>query len=252
MLSDYGAALLGIPLFLALAWENRGRLGSVARSVFIGAIIPGTLWTWYHWTCFGSPFTTPMKFTNPGVVDPGPLFRVIGPANVWYELLLGPHRGILVTQPWVYVVIAAVLLVGRKEVRGISFIAIFGLVSLVWMNAGFSGWHGGASPGPRYLALIFPAFGFLAGAVYDRLGKFWKFALWATVGASVILRMLVYCDILYTMPDTDLWKYYVGSMMVHFFSKYAVSFVLFWTVMGLALFWQMRCLRFSNLREKGI
>jgi hypothetical protein len=35
-----------------------------------------------------------------------------------------------------------------------------GLCGLLYMNAGFGGWWGGASPGPRYLSVIFPAIGY--------------------------------------------------------------------------------------------
>ena len=240
VLSDYGAGFLGPPLLLAVLWVGRQSFWKSLGRFILGGVLPGALWVGYHWSCFGSPFALPMRYTNPEVLDPGPPFLLFRSAAIWLELLVGPHRGILFTQPWVYVVLASVFLIGRKEYRSIAFVVTIGFLGVLGMNAGFSGWHGGATAGPRYMALIFPAFGFLIGAVYDRMRIAGKSLLFATVAAAVFLRMLIYCDILYAMPDTNLWKYYFGSMLTHFFSKWAVSFFTFWLIFGVAAYRQIR------------
>jgi hypothetical protein len=69
----------------------------------------------------------------------------------------------------------------------------------------------------------------------------------ATVAAAVILRMLIYCDILYAMPNINLWEYYTHELVIHFFSKYCVSFLTFVLVFGFAMYRQLRGLSRNSI-----
>jgi hypothetical protein len=215
--------------------REKSLLGTVGE-ISAGGLIPGALFAWYHAVCFGNPFYLPMKFANPelqGKFSPVPSLQVL------YELTVGPRRGVLPTQPWLVISGIAAAAMSWSEAkflrwRPLTILAMGGLLGLLWMNAGFEGWHGGGTPGPRYMCVVFPIFGILAGAVLDQSRRPMQLLLWSALAAAVVFRMLVYCDILYAQPGDSLWYYYTHSFAVHFFSKYAVSFVIFWVTFGTA------------------
>ena len=170
LLSDYPTALILLP-FLNLFWPEIKKLGffSSAKLIFLGALIPGALWIWYHTVCFGSPFALPFSFkvaAIEGTVSGGS--SALGgktsllPNPAWLaELLFGTKRGLLFTQPWL--LLCAVLpffwKIPELRLRRLHHFAVMSLAILVFENAGFPGWHGGGSPGPRYLSAALPLFG---------------------------------------------------------------------------------------------
>lgn len=178
LLTDYGSAML-LPGFLwaALAMRESGEMNEGTRPRFwvrireiaIGAALPGLAWIAYHWLCFGHPLWIANRFQNPVFVDvpttTAGLWGVIAffPDPLALKgLLWGGNRSLLITQPWVlFVVPILVAILARAQVmpplrRGAVF-AVFGFFGLFWMNAAFGGWHGGGSPGPRYLSAILPS-----------------------------------------------------------------------------------------------
>ncbi|MCM2279286.1 MAG: hypothetical protein NDJ89_14520 [Oligoflexia bacterium] len=209
VLCDYGVALVGPPL-LGACWlmaEDPRDARRQALRFLAGGVLPGVVFGAYHWACFGGPFTLPMKFQNPEFVEPvarsGQIWGIIGllpDFKTLGELLVGSKRGILFTQPWVLVLLPALILEwgkggwkeGGREDRALALIAGTGLSALLWMNSGFNGWHGGSSVGPRYLSMIFPVFGLVAGLVFDRFGCKGKALLWTGLGVSLVFYALVF------------------------------------------------------------
>jgi hypothetical protein len=106
-LCDYSAVLFLPPLLWAI-WRLRGlSLPRIDRFI-LGGILPAALFAGYHIICFGSPFALPNKFQNPDFVDvPSHLpnlwgvLRLLPRPEVIFNLLWGPERGLLYTQPWV-------------------------------------------------------------------------------------------------------------------------------------------------------
>ena len=57
------------------------------------------------------------------------------------------HRGILFTQPWVYVVLALRFFDRPQRISPTALVVTVGFLGVLGMNAGFSGWHAGAIRG---------------------------------------------------------------------------------------------------------
>jgi hypothetical protein len=234
LLCDYGTVFVALPFLAAvfvLESAKSGVEGAPKRSVprilgelIVGGIVPGTLWVWYHTTCFGKPWALPMQFQNPKFVessmDHAKIWGVAAPIPDWkifLKLCFGMERGILFTQPWVWILAAGILglFVQRRLTREVTAWAVLvfgGLFGLLWMNAGFNGWHGGGSAGPRYLSIIFPCAAVLGGLLYDQLSPVARKALWITLIYTVFFRILVYCTTPLADSEFSLWTYYL-----HFF-----------------------------------
>jgi len=221
MLSDYGTAFVAIPFFVAalMSSQNQSKpkaLGQIA----LGGLLPAILFAWYHTTCFGKPWALPMQFQNPHFVesttDSPRIWGVAAPIPDWgvfLRLCFGNQRGILFTQPWVWVTTVGIgWLAWRQKVsrdlKASSIFALGGLFGLLWMNAGFNGWHGGSSAGPRYLSIIFPCVALVTGLLYDRLPSVFQKLLWITLAYSVFFRIVVYCALPVPYWPAPLWTYY--------------------------------------------
>jgi hypothetical protein len=135
------------------------------------------------------------------------------------KLCFGQRRGILFTQPWVWVSAAAMGWVGiqrkqrlGREIQALAIFAFGGLAGLLWMNAGFNGWHGGGSPGPRYLSIIFPMIAVLTGFLFDRVGLWMKALLWVTLGVSIVYRLIAYSVEGFAPAEDKVWPYVIHSL----------------------------------------
>jgi hypothetical protein len=155
------------------------------------------------------------------------------------ELLFGPTRGILVTQPWVFLAtfgaLGGLFWKGKEKFRRhfpVILLTVLGGIFLLWMNAGFNGWHGGRSAGPRYLCIVFPMFGILAAYAYDFFGRTGRFLLGLGVALAVLLRGLIYCESALSGPEYPLWSFYGGYLLRHWNQGPALSFLLFLLLLG--------------------
>lgn len=191
LLSDYAVGMLLPPLLIYLLLRKTPLKQWL--SFILGGVVPGIIWILYHVLCFGGPLSLPNKFQNPryvdvadssttlwGVIDLLPNLKTVG------KLLWGFERGLLWTQPWVLLVIAALagqgLLYFKKKSLasiwaifiGLSFLGVF------LMNASFGGWHGGSSPGPRYLVIVLPLLSFFVPTMLEN----WK----TPSGVKVLLK----------------------------------------------------------------
>jgi hypothetical protein len=198
----------------------------------LGGVLPGALWIWYHVKCFGSPFALPNKFQNPAFVDAPKqvpqlwgILRLIPDTKVLNELLVGPARGLLYTQGWVLVAFTAVIVFAvlglfdtrfRLRDRFLVQSAIFssvGLVLVLAMNCSFNGWHGGMTPGPRYLSHVFPVFAITAGLLFPRLPAVAKQAMVGFLVLAGALFVLVYSTKNVLAPETNLFDSYFNDLL---------------------------------------
>lgn len=211
VLSDYAGALIAIPLLLDIVYDPSDRLRKVG-GMALGAIAPVALFAYYHWICFGGPFVLPMKFQNPIFVEATghAIWGVLGLPSFWIflQLLFGSARGLLWTQPWIFSTWSC----PQKRLLRFSVASLF---ALLWVNASFNGWHGGNSPGPRYLAWCLPYFALLSGWVF--IGKNDAMRRLAIIGAavSVILFIFVFATGEFPSPEFSLW----GSYFEQFHSE---------------------------------
>jgi len=216
VLCDFGSAMLLPAVLVVIALQTRHLRDWLHWA--LGGVLPGAAWSAYHIAAFGSPFTLPTQYQNPifvdnsqphvwGVIDRLPHLRVVG------ELLFGPSRGILFTQPWLLAALVCLpLLLVRKRLASPSttVFALLGLAGLLAMNAAFGQWHAGNTPGPRYLCAIFPATALAVALNYDRLNRRWRYALWAGQAVSLALAIVVFSTMLDAEPGMPLWRFYAG------------------------------------------
>lgn len=222
VLTDYGSGLF-LPVVLGLIafapgaargtrWRQLSRFG-------LGGLAPFVVFAAYHAYCFGGPFTLPNKYQNPVFVEPGAraLWGVIDFVPSWpivKALLFGAKRGLWVTQPWVLLLVAifAVLVWSRRRwgehlsaARTLLLFALGGLAVLFFMNASFGGWHGGVSPGPRYMSAIFPVLGLALGLAYDKLPRVLRALLWLSLLPSLILFAVIWAGDPAIWPQQEIW-----------------------------------------------
>ncbi len=229
LLSDYSSALL-LPGFLAVVFlqETRKDWLRCAWHVALGGIVPGLLWALYHTACFGGPFTLPSRYQNPGFVNHAHfeilgLFNLVPNGGVLAQLLFGFRRGVLWSQPWILIVLAAVLfrrlLLPRlsKEAWSLCLplwrFLLPGFVLLLWMNASFGQWDAGRSPGPRYICSVFPAIGLLAGLCYTGLSPQLGRLLEVAVGFAVAFWITVYSTTVLVPPKETMWGFTLQRLM---------------------------------------
>lgn len=223
VLSDYGSALF-FPVVWALVvlpdWQGvRAMLVRSLRFV-AGGLGPLLAFAVYHLLCFGGPLTLANKFQNPVFVETGHrtlwgIIDLVPDRHVVYELAFGAKRGLWVTQPWVLVLGGLLLLFawsrprwGQQRLAAARIIVPFafaGLLLLFLMNAAFGGWHGGVSPGPRYLSAILPVVGLALGLCYDSFARPFRIALWLAVLPAVALFVLVWAGNVDVWPGQEIW-----------------------------------------------
>jgi hypothetical protein len=207
VLSDYSGMLLIPGVAFALWIERRlsfRRLGFIAA----GAAVPAALFAYYHWRCFGAPWVLANKFQNTGFVDLAEdrhalwgIIRILPKLDVIGELLVGKTRGLLFTQPWTLLLLGVLpfWFPWRKRAirlgqipRGVGWLALITFPMVVWMNASFGQWHGGATPGPRYLSVALPALALLIPILFSGGPAFVRHLLVAAVAFSVLPFFLLY------------------------------------------------------------
>lgn len=218
VLCEYSSALMVLPLFVYLLWVAKHKWRDISI-FFAGGIVPAAVFVGYHYSCFGSPFVIALQFQNPIFQDvqeqAGNLWGIaaLPKLNVLIELLLGPHRGLLFTQPWVLLGIFCFGYAWRAE-RGrvIGSFAIASLALLLLANAGFGGWHGGGAPGPRYLSAVLPVFALAIAAYYDAIPKIWQVLLWGCLFVSVVFRALIGVTTIYA-EVVPLWPFAINAVV---------------------------------------
>lgn len=211
ILTDYSIALFLIPVLVHLIYQKE-----IGRRLFlqvgVGALLPGILWIWYHTVNFGHLLALPNMFQNPvfGSTLAGQ-FQLPSPYYMMV-LLFGDQRGILYTQPWVLVVCVVIihrLVYVKRSIMDhrLAFLSLVGLGLLLIMNSSFVGWHGGSSPGPRYLSAAFPFFAVLAGAFYRDFVPWERHLLWVSLAVSVIFGGLVYGTTILAHEYYTIWTW---------------------------------------------
>lgn len=152
---------LGV-FYLYLLHERKELRPALILSAGAAALLPIALQLAYNWACFGSPFSLGYGQLAHEVFRElhGEGFLGVSwpQPSVLYYLTLHPIRGLFVQAP---VLLAG--LVGfywiwkRQRWRAEGVLAAFALLSLLWINAGFGTWWGGATFAPRHLipALFF-------------------------------------------------------------------------------------------------
>lgn len=224
-LCDYGATVYAVPLAVVAvrAGLKRHSLARDCAHIVAGAALPGLLWVSYHGAIFGGPLSLPYRYQNPVFVDMAhqsvQLWGVLGlpSPGILMQLLFGSFRGMLWTQPWVLLLIAALVMVRASKATAslatdLVHAILAGFFLLLLMNASFGGWHGGASPGPRYLAPGLVLFAIALALRADGFRKNLQWALAVLVGVGAVFALVALS--VYELPreDMTLWGFYFDRL----------------------------------------
>ncbi|NOZ78219.1 MAG: hypothetical protein GXP48_03355, partial [Acidobacteria bacterium] len=178
-ISEYPAAVVGIPLVLAAGW---GRWRRMARMT-AGGLLPLAALAAYNAACFGSPLTLSSRLEAlPRYHELAAQtffgFTVPHPAAL-AGLLFSPIVGLFFFFPVLLPALAAPVVAWRAGRKRLG-VAVAGAVWLLpVVMAGYREWQGGASFGPRYLVLAIPFF--VLGLAMLPPGR----ARWWVIGAAV-------------------------------------------------------------------
>ena len=129
------------------------------------------------------------------------------------ELIFSSERGLLVTQAWILLCVAAsiyILLFKRETsvaVKTVTLSSVFCFLLLFYMNASFQSWHGGSTPGPRYLSYIFPTLALVLALQWTRFPRFVQVLLGLGVGLSTYFYCLIMSSRV-NPPFVPLWHTY--------------------------------------------
>lgn len=145
----------------------------------LGAIVPALAMMHFQWKCFGSPFSPGHLYVEtPGLREPHHegFYGAIGvSADALGGLLIHPGAGLFPLTPiLVFAIVGAVIVIRKKRIEGIAALAIIVLMTL--LISAMNNWRGGWTIGPRYLALLYPFFGWLALLGLEPLVKRWPSA----------------------------------------------------------------------------
>lgn len=250
LLCDYGFGMQ-IPAFLILSLSLLFLMNGWQKNIsrfFLGALVPGALWIWYHTLAFGSPFAIANHYQNPIFLDKANehlqlwgLFSLPS-AEVFCELLFGPSRGILYTQAWVLFLIPLIFFLPKKSnARSIGWFCILSLAGLLLMNASFGGWHGGMGVGPRYISAIFPSFSLLGAFLITYLPKAFSGLLWISAIPSIVFRGLAFSSTI-LVAVTPLWDYYLWELKKPSYTGEFRVF-LFFLLFGIMILFQYKYLK---------
>lgn len=158
--AEYPALLACVPLaVLALVREHRA-----GRSAFraIGALVGGgapvvVAVASAHTLMFGAPWRTGYSFLeNPGYRDvvAGSFFGIGGPdPSVLGVVLFSPELGLFFFSPFLLVgLVWTIRAVLQSDERPYALAVLVAVALLLLFIAGFRGWRGGWSVGPRYIS----------------------------------------------------------------------------------------------------
>ncbi len=167
--AEYPAAL-SLPLLLPLIWRARRRARAVVVVVVAGflAALPALV---AQAVMFGAPWRTGYSFLdNPhyqALVD-GSLFGIGRPdPTVLFTVLLSPELGLFFFSPLLLCGLFGVALL-PKNTRAVVVVVIGAFLLFI---AGFRGWRGGWSVGPRYISELAGLLSVTAVLALERLSS---------------------------------------------------------------------------------
>ena len=177
LLAGMSAGISGLSLYLCIPAAAVMFLGARHRWRFLLGGIPfGIALALYHYVCFGSPFRTSVE-TSTAFTEEGLLFGVFRlplPTALW-GLTGSDYRGLFFFSPFLVLSFAGAVVMLQRRVMRRELAMIFAVSAIFILSvAGFNGWHGGGSYGPRYILPMIPLFAiplfFVRGRAFTALG----------------------------------------------------------------------------------
>jgi hypothetical protein len=199
---EYLATVPALALALVLlAHHPRRTWARWVLGLALGALGPATVIGAYHFACFGAPWRTGYSFITNARFAAGHANGFLGIRWPKIEALgglsFGRFRGLFYVAPVTLLMLVGLL--ARVQQRDAAARAgALAFCALLFVNASYYMWWGGAAAGPRHLV---PVLGFLA------LGLPWiwerRWARWALYGLGAIsaLNMLVIAGVGLEAPE---------------------------------------------------
>jgi hypothetical protein len=181
-----------------------------------GASVPLFVLGGYNLLIFGVPWRSIITdnatmFRQPGLLFG--LFSTLPSPAVLDALLFGWQRGLLISNPWTLSLVFFLFpsIMGRIRVRCSSLCRpaiLCGvlIVILVLLNSAFNGWHGGLSPGPRYISLVLPASAIIPTLVFEYGFPPFRVIVLTTTAMAIFLNILLF-QVGVLVPFVNLWDY---------------------------------------------
>jgi hypothetical protein len=192
------AIVIGV-FFLATSKREELRLRIV--DLALGSALPALIIAVYHTACFGGPFRTGYAFVVRPEFVKGHASGLLGlhlpSVDGTFGLLFGTRRGLLFLAP----IAAPAIVFGIRHARHnrdfASRAGILAFGALLFVNAGYYMWWGGAAAGPRHLvpALAFLAVG--AAVAWESKRRWW----WAALAVLSVGNFLVITAVGLEAPD---------------------------------------------------
>ena len=171
---DYQAAFIGPPLFIYLLARSRPRL-KCAALFCTGAALPLAALLYYHWRCFGSPFSTGYQHLANPVFAAWTSRGFLGLEFPEWRRLIKLHfsadDGLFYYSPFLLLAAPGLYLMLRERVlRAEGLLCLGVLVFFGYFAAALvliSGWD----VGPRYVIVALPFYLVPIAVLFDRLPK---------------------------------------------------------------------------------
>ncbi|MGZ3705264.1 MAG: hypothetical protein ACXWP1_04715, partial [Bdellovibrionota bacterium] len=164
-----------------------------------GALVFATPLLVYQAVVFGNPFTTAFSLSNPAFLGGPETGGTFGNFSflVMAKLLFSPARGLFIYCP----VLLAIFFRRNLSLSLLQWLCVAQVGTFLIFLAGFNGWHGGWSSGPRYLIPVLP---FLCMALPD-LSSLSRWCKWISIGLGFISMMEMWMvSLVGTMAPSDL------------------------------------------------
>jgi hypothetical protein len=187
-ITDYTSALIivglmayGLYILRGLEWRIVVRAGFAGA---LGALLPLSLMFAYNLVVYGSILAFGYSHETEPRFQLGHttgFFGISPPdAGALYHLTIDPKFGLFWQSPVLVLgLVGAAWAFRRKLFRLEVLLALFAIISILLMNAGYYTWWGGSTFGPRFLIVALPFFVIPLALVPDRL-------LWLMVSLGIV------------------------------------------------------------------
>lgn len=156
-LTGVPAALVGA-LFL---WETpkHRRLRALA-DLIVGGLMPILILAAYHTAVYGAPWRTGYSFIARPEFAAGHATGLLGvrlpTVEAFVGLTFGTRRGLFYLAPIALIALAGCVAAAVRRRDFAARAALLAFLSLLWLNASYYMWWGGAAAGPRHLVPALP------------------------------------------------------------------------------------------------
>jgi len=191
VITDYATIVIAICLAVyTISIRSNVRL----KAGFVqGACVCVIILAAYNMACFGNPLSFSYEYLSHETFREGASHGIWGigfpKAKVMFALLLSPSRGVFFVMPVFLLSLWGIAgIAGRQKLKREAVLITAVVMTSFLFVAGFYGWHGGWSFGPRYLVPMLPFLAFPLAFIHWRPYLFWL--LFIPSCAQVVLSII--------------------------------------------------------------